>query len=201
MKKKHGCLIALLAFPIWIAVWMLVFSLSDPRLPANDGSRVDLSGVYRIAQTTEHYGMGNPILSVGMIADDSDISIRHTPDDELTVESKWKNGRTDLRSVHLTDRPFSWHDGELRYVKCRSIFGGILPGAGRQCRSTTVKQDAEGTVTVASEFQEKAVMLFIIPFWESHRYSVTLKRKEQEDQNNLLHRTDGCRLDAAPIVP
>jgi len=183
MKKKYRYLIAIPGVPVWIASWMLAFSLTDPHLPKNDRSRIDLSGIYRITQTTGHCSLGNPIIPIGMIADDSDIILYHTPDDKLTVKSKWKNGHTDLRSVYLSDKLFSWHKGKLRYVKCRLIYGGILPGAGRQCRSTTVKKNAAGDITITSMFQEKAVMFFIIPFWESHRYSVTLKPKTQDDQN------------------
>ena len=189
MKKRTGCLLASMVVPLWIGGWMLAFSLSEPRLPESDGNRIDLAGVYRLSGTTGYYRMGNPIVPVGMIAAGSDIVVRQAPEDELTVTSRWENGRTDIRSVRLGEGEYSWRHAELRYVSGEAFFGGILPGVGRQCRSTTVKRDAKGNLIVASRFQEKALMLFLIRFWESHQYSITLKPIDGEDQNPLLHRT------------
>ena len=156
---------------------MTAFSLTSIVPQNDDGSQANLSGIYLFSDANvSGVAMGNAILGVRSTSNNSSVTIHHIGD-KLSVTSVWDNGRTFHKRIDLSDPQFWWSDNQLNsYRQKRLVLGGIFPGVGRSSKSSTIQKDPEGNLHISYVAKEKALTLFIIPFWESRECKVTLMR-------------------------
>jgi len=187
-RKPKGCLSVCGAIIVWNVAWMAVFSLTSIVSQNDDGSRTDLSGTYLFSdENVSGIAMGNAILGVRSTSNNSSVTIQHV-EGKLNTTSVWDNGRMFNKRVDLSDQQFWWSDNQLNsYKQRRLVLGGILPGVGRSSKSSTINRDSDGNLHISYVVKEKALMLFVIPFWESHECKVTLIKTGENHNQKVDH--------------
>jgi len=186
-KKRKGCLFYAIAVPlVWIAAWMIIFRVSDIADRSSDNSYTDFSGTYRFenVQKTKYHTphLLTPFFDARDIANNSDVIIEKGTGDTLLVTQQLEQGGNAICEVSLAESQFYWREGVLHYFRSRITQGGIVPGLGRQSRSGTISKSENGDIHFATLGQEKGLIFYVIPFWETFgREKFVLKMKPFQD--------------------
>jgi hypothetical protein len=136
----------------------------------------NLSGTY-VNQQIKGQGDVTSHFVAGDIVDGGTV-ILEQKNSMLKITYDRKNGHKQQDTYDLNSNKFAWHNGSLMYEKKEKPVGGILPGYAVQTRKAKLYKDQNGNLVPESSFTEKGLMLFIIPFMDSYKNTLILKKDE-----------------------
>jgi len=183
MKKSSGCIGALFGIPaVWIVGWLLLFFVTDIGCRTSDEVRTDFSGTYRCPSRNDSSYALNPFFDHRNIAPESDIVIRQEAETILSVTQQLQDGHTETKDVDLLDSQFYWREGTLSWFRSVPQGDPIFPGVGFQTRWGTLSKDAEWDIHLSTRAREKALILYLIPLWETfNHHDIVLKEMDYSE--------------------
>ena len=180
-QEKNGCLWVLGASVLWCLVWCVVLFVPSGRSQTYDNKHADFSGTYIFLKSncSGHFERGNPFVATTMILNDSEVVIQQESDRMMTIVYHWANGVIQTKKLVFQPKTFNWNQGCLYYVADSYPTAGlaIFPGIARKSRTSVMSKDSEGNLIISSTFEEKGLMLFVIPFKDHIEYTIVLKKQ------------------------
>ncbi len=189
MQKKHRCLWGLGIFVLWCLVWCVVLFVPSGRGQTYDNKHADFSGTYIFLKSncSGYFRTGNPFVSATSISNNSEVVIQQESDRMMTIVYYWSNGVIQTKELVFQPKTFNWNQGCLYYVADSPSTVGlaIFPGIAKKSRTSVMSKDSEGNLTISSTFEEKGLMLFVIPFKDHIEYTIVLKKQTSGFPNQI----------------
>jgi len=169
--------------PLWIGCWTVVLVFGEG-LPVGNGMSVDLSGRYTLLKS-DLKGLsrwGHPFVNCNMLTEGSEVTVTQDGDHQVVFSCTWTNGFHKVNEIRPEKNgDFRWLDGCLLYTNKKSGIGAaILPGIRTLIRESRLTKRQNGDLQIDYTQREKGLALFLVPFQDSQKSSVVLRRSEEE---------------------
>lgn len=144
-----------------------------------EASFADLSGTYRFSGLGELKAcqLPNPLVDFTDIRVPCDVKIRH---DGKGFKASYvaADGRSITKALNLEEDPAaSWEEAVLTTRVAKEATGvRVLPGHARHYRGTRIFRATDGHLRFIGFFEEKGMMLLLVPVRDYYDYELVLKR-------------------------